>query len=44
MTSQMHEYNTFTAAQERHNDLKRLGWRPFSIFQTSRGTWAFWVG
>jgi hypothetical protein len=30
-------------AEKRWNDLNRLGHRPFSIFQTSDGGWAFWV-
>ena len=41
--SGLHERPTLTDAQVHHKNLSRLGWRPFSIFKTSRGTWAFWV-
>jgi hypothetical protein len=43
MTSQLHEYQTLQAAKAAHHNLARLNWRPFYIFQTARGTWAFWV-
>jgi hypothetical protein len=38
------EYALEKHAKYRHAKLKALGYRPFSIFKTARGTYAFWVG
>jgi len=43
MNAKFYEFQNLKHAQLRHSDLTRLGWRPFSIFQTARGTWGFWV-
>ena len=37
------ERDTLALAKAAHADHERLGWRPFSIFQTDRGTWAFFT-
>jgi hypothetical protein len=39
----LYENSNLRDLEQRHAELKRLGWYPHSIFQTSRGTWAFWV-
>lgn len=36
-----YEFHTIEAAIDRRFELQRLGYRPFSIFKTARGTWAF---
>jgi len=37
----LHERPTKKQIQQLHKELIRLGWKPHSIFQTSKGTWAF---
>lgn len=39
----LYENSNLRDLEQRHAELTRLGWHPHSIFQTSRGTWAFWV-
>lgn len=36
------ERSTERLAQQAHAEAARLGRHPHSIFQTARGTWAFW--
>lgn len=43
MNGQFHEFSALDFARDRWAALDRLGHRPFGIFQTSRGTWAFWT-
>lgn len=43
MTAKYYESPTLKMAQSRRAALARLGWRPFQIFKTNKGTYAFWV-
>ena len=38
------EFQTLQQAEARHAELCKLGWNPYSIYRTVRGTWAFWIG
>lgn len=39
----LYEFESLSVAQQKWRDVNRLGKRPFSIFPTARGTWAFWT-
>jgi len=40
---ELKEYNKQAEAERARERFERLGYRPFGVFPTARGTWAFWI-
>lgn len=43
MANKYFEFDSLSAAKSHHARLTRLGWRPFSIFRTNDGKYAFHI-